>query len=260
MKTIEDTCLLADKCRVAGTKGICNITCYPHVLAHGTDNGGFFNATGIPVKYRTSFLKTIPIQEANPKAFNIAKAYINDVVNFVNKGVGLFLYSNPNPTNKLGTGTGKTTVATAIGNEYLKARIIEHASGKAPIENQPTYYVRVAEFQNTYNKQFRGGFEEQEVASNKFNGMMKKMEKAELLILDDISLRSSTEAFTATLYEILDERYINEKPVIFTSNFPIEKIGEVLNPQIQSRIEGMTELIAFNGNDYRKGGILNAGK
>lgn len=260
METIEHKCILADKCKVAGKPGTCNITCYPYVLAHGTDKGGFINATGIPVKYRTSFLKNLPIQEENPQAYAVTQAYINDVISFVNKGVGLFLYSVPNPQNKLGTGTGKTTVATAIGNEYLKARIIQHSKGENLIEHQPTVYIRVAEFQNTYNKQFRGGFDEQHEASDKVNKMMKRMEKAELLILDDISLRNSTETFTNVLYEILDERYINEKPVIFTSNFPIEKIGETLNPQIQSRIEGMTEQIAFKGKDYRKGGILNAGK
>src|SRR5699024_2359624 len=138
----------------------------------------------------------------------------------------------------------------------MKARIVQHTKGEKPLEVQPTLYVRVAEFQNTYNKQFRGGFEEQEKASNKLNKLMNRMEQAELLILDDISLRSSTEAMTNLLYEILDERYINEKPIIFTSNFPIEKIGETLNPQIQSRIEGMTEPIAFVGKDHRKGGIL----
>ena len=260
METIENKCLLADKCKVAGKQGICNITCYPYVLAHGTDNGGFFNATGIPVKYRTSFLKTLPIEKANPQAYALAEAYVTDVLSYVNDGVGLFLYSVPNAQNKLGTGTGKTTMATALGNEYLKARIIEHASGKKLITNQPTFYVRVAEFQNTYNKQFRGGFDEQEEATTKVNKMMKKMQKSELLILDDVSLRASTEAFTNLFYEILDERYINEKPIIFTSNFPIEKIGETLNPQIQSRIEGMTEQVAFKGTDFRKGGILNARK
>lgn len=256
METLENKCVLADKCKHAGKEGTCNITCYPYVLAHGTDNGGFFGATGIPKKYRSSFLSSLPIKEENPKAYQVATAYIKDVVAYVEKGVGLFFYSVPNAENKLGTGTGKTQTATAIGNEYLKARIIQHAKGERMIEHQPTMFVRVAEFQNTYNKQFRGSLEDQEEASTKFGKMMKRMNQAELLILDDISLRSATESLTNILYEVLDERYINEKPIIFTSNFPIQKIGEILNPQIQSRIEGMTERISFKGKDHRKGGIL----
>jgi DNA replication protein DnaC len=256
METIEHKCILADKCKHAGKQGICNITCYPYVVAHGTEKGGFFSAANIPPKYKASFLHNLPIQSENPEAHAVAKAYVNDVLGFVERGVGLFLYSVPNAQNKLGTGTGKTTMATAIGNEYLKARIIQHVKGEKKITDQPTLFVRVAEFQNTYNKQFRGGFEEQENAASKFSRMVERMKKAELLILDDISLRSATEALTNIIYEILDERYISEKPVILTSNFPIEKIGEILNPQIQSRIEGMTEAIAFKGKDYRKGGIL----
>lgn len=256
MNTLENVCILADRCKKAGTDA-CNITCYPHVLTHGVgEMGGFIGSTGIPQKYRNSFLKNLPTKEANLQAYQVAQAFGKDIISFINRGVGLFLYSVPNNENKLGTGTGKTLTATALGNEYMIARIIEHVSGKRQIENQPTLFVRVAELQNTYNKQFRGGFEEQEAAANKFNKMLKRMEEAELLILDDISLRNSTEAFTNVLYEVLDDRYINEKPIIFTSNFPVSKIGEVLNPQIQSRIEGMTEAIAFHGKDYRKNGVL----
>lgn len=254
MKTDINKCIFAG---VGKHPENCDGSCYPSVLAYGlSGDGGFIATSNIPKKYRNNFFKDLPIKEENPQAYAIANAYVKDVIRFVEKGVGLFFYSIPNSENKLGTGTGKTQTATAIGNEFIKARIIQHTKGDKPIENQPTLFIRVAEFQNTYNKQFRGGFEEQEEATNKFNRMMKRMEHAELLLLDDISLRSSTEAMTNLLYEILDERYINEKPTIFTSNFPLEKIGEVLNPQIQSRIEGMTEQVAFKGKDYRKGGIL----
>lgn len=256
MNTLENVCVLAERCNKAGTEK-CNIVCYPYVLAHGVgEMGGFMGTTGIPKKYKNSFFKNLPIEKDNPQAYAVAKAYTKNVIDFVNRGVGLYLYSVPNNENPLGTGTGKTATATALGNEYMVARIIEHVSGKRQIEEQPTLFVRVAELQNLYNKQFRGSFDDTAEASEKFNKLIKRMEKAELLILDDISLRSATDALTNVLYEVLDERYINEKPVIFTSNFPIQKIGETLNPQIQSRIEGMTEQIAFVGKDHRKGGIL----
>jgi len=254
MNTKENKCIFSG---IGKHPENCDGSCYPSVLAYGlSGNGGFMKTSNIPKKYRNNFLEDLPIKQDNPKAYAVANAYIKNVLDFVERGVGLFFYSVPNAENKLGTGTGKTQTASTIANEYIKARIIQHTKGEKQIDKQPALLIRVAEFQNTYNKQFRGGFEEQEQATNKFNKMMKRMEQAELLILDDISLRSSTEAMTNLLYEILDERYINEKPVIFTSNFPIQKIGEILNPQVQSRIEGMTEPVAFNGKDHRKGGIL----
>lgn len=235
----------------------CDGSCYPSILANGlSGSGGFLNTSNVPKKYKHDFFIDLPIEKHNPMAYKVAKAYIEKFDEFIPLGAGLFFYSVPNSENKLGTGTGKTHTATVIANEYIKKRIVQHLKGENRITVQPALFIRVAEFQNTYNKQFRGGFEEQEKATNKLNKMMKQMEQAELLILDDISLRSSTEAMTNLLYEILDERYINEKPVIFTSNFPIQKIGEILNPQVQSRIEGMTEQIAFNGKDFRKGGVL----
>lgn len=235
----------------------CDGGCYPSILAYGLDGDrGFYKSSRTPNKYRSVFLEDLPIEKENPDAYKVTRVYVNRAIEYVEKGVGLFFFSVPNKDNPRGTGTGKTQTAITIGNEYQRQRIVQHCTGGKRIETQPTLFIRMAEFQNTYNKQFRGGFEEQETASNKFNKMLKAMETSELLILDDISLRSSTEAMTNILYEVLDDRYINEKPVIFTSNYPITRISELLSPQIQSRIEGMTEQIAFNGKDYRKGGVL----
>ncbi|MFP3500695.1 hypothetical protein SB759_41450, partial [Pseudomonas sp. SIMBA_059] len=69
---------------------------------------------------------------------------------------------------------------------------------------------------------------------------------------DDISLRNSTEALTNELYEILDERSIEGLSTVFTSNQPLEKVGEMLSEQIASRIAGMSELVGFYGKDNRK--------
>ncbi|CDQ21718.1 ATP-binding protein [Halobacillus karajensis] len=257
MSTNEHICLLGDKCEYAGVKLPDDSLCYTHTLAHGIQgDGGFYGASGIPKKYRNSFFENLPIKADNPQAYKVAEAYISNVLDYVEKGVGLFFYSVPNKDNPRGTGTGKTTTATAIGNEYIKQRIIQKVTGQKDIKHQPTLFVRVSELQNTYNKQFRGSFEDQEKASTKFGRMLKKMENAELLILDDISLRSSTEPFTNILYEMVDKRDIEEKPIIYTSNFPVDKLPETLDHQTTSRVEGTTEQIAFKGTDHRKGGIL----
>ncbi|MFP3398367.1 hypothetical protein SB749_18770, partial [Brevibacterium sp. SIMBA_078] len=126
-------------------------------------------ATNVPKKYRTGRLNNLNIIEGqNPEAYNVAKMYVNNILDYVNEGVGLFLYSIPNATNKLGTGTGKTTVATTLINEYTIARVKLHASGKKRIEVQPALFVRASEFQNTYNSQFRGTEEQRMSASEKY--------------------------------------------------------------------------------------------
>lgn len=254
MNTLENSCVLASTCKRAGEVGYCNLLCYPYILAHGSNGkGGIWNSTRIPNKYRVLRKKDLGmLQQENPQALVIANTYIDRLVEFVNNGVGLYLYSIPNALNKNGTGTGKTTVATTIGNEYAIARIKEHATGKAPIENLPVLFLRVSEFQNLYNSQFRGTEEHREEASHKYYEFKKTMQECELLIMDDISLRNATEALTNEMYEILDTRSIEQRSVIFTSNVPVEKVGEMLSEQIASRIMGMTELVGFLGKDNRK--------
>jgi DNA replication protein DnaC len=95
-----------------------------------------------------------------------------------------------------------------------------------------------------------------EEASMKFSKFKKLMLSVELLVIDDIALRGTTEAYQDVFYEIIDKRYNEELTTIFTSNTPLDNLGEVLNYQIASRIEGMTEGILFKGQDNRKGGIL----
>src|SRR5699024_8037498 len=91
----------------------CDGTCYPSVLAYGlSGTGGFMETSNIPKKYQNKFLPDLPIKEANPDAYKVVNVYSKNVLDFVERGVGLFFYSVPNRINKLGTGTGKTLSAT----------------------------------------------------------------------------------------------------------------------------------------------------
>lgn len=235
----------------------CDFTCYPRTLMHGQNgDGGIWRSTQIPKRYRNSFLRNLPIQEQNPQAYNFVKRYIDKVTSVVENGIGLYLYSIPNKDNRKGTGTGKTTVATAIINEFIIKRVIEHAKGIRPIGVNPALFIKASELQNTFNEQFRGSEESKLEASAKFKKFKKLMLSVELLVIDDIALRGTTEAYQDVFYEIIDKRYNEELATLFTSNTPLDNLGEVLNHQIASRVEGMTEGLLLKGLDNRKGGIL----
>lgn len=254
--TLQDKCVLASQCKAAGTDK-CNVFCYPYTQAHGNSGvGGFWGATNVPRKYRGRFAKNLNlIQQQNPQAYQILSVYAENVLDYVAEGVGLFLYSIPNPENPMGTGTGKTTAATTLVNEYTIQRVIQHVSGKKRLDQQPAVFIRASEFQNTFNAQFRGTEEARMEASEKYYDMKNLMMTVELLVLDDISLRNSTESLTNELYEILDERNIEGLATVLTSNLPLQKVGEMLSPQIASRIAGMTESVGFVGKDNRKGWV-----
>ncbi|PEM08515.1 ATP-binding protein [Bacillus wiedmannii] len=253
MKTLEKHCVLASRCAIAGTER-CNITCFPFVLTHGVKGtGGFWKTTNVPGKYKDRFITNFSLIESqNPTAYKVVFGYLENISAFVAEGMGLFLYAIPNQSNKMGTGNGKTTAATTIINEFLIARIIEHVKGERPITVNPALFTRLSEFQVTYNSQFKGTQEMKEQAAAKYETMKRLMKESELLCIDDIGLRGSTEAFTNELYEILDERSIEGRCTIFTSNQPIERIGEILSEQIASRIHGMTNAVPFIGKDNRR--------
>lgn len=251
-----EECMFRNSCKNSNTE-LCNELCYPYVLLHGRDGKkGFYGLSGVPRSYKKVLLETLPIQAENPKAYSIIKNYIEKIIPIVEeKGLGLFLYSIPNKDNLFGTGTGKTTSAVAILNTYIIEATRQHLKGIKRINKNPALFVKASTLQNIYNAQFRGTMDKQQEASNKFYSLKAKMENVDLLVIDDIAIRDTTEAFKNELYEILDYRATESKATIFTSNIPLSELNKYLGERIVSRIEGMAMLVEFYGADHRKGGL-----
>ncbi|MGG4390497.1 DNA replication protein [Priestia megaterium] len=255
--TLEKTCVFADTCKVAGQEEHCNFTCYPHAFMHGVENGsgGLWATTGVPNKYKAARLSNLPIEEANPKAYDIATKYVNSVLKFViEKNAGLFLFSVPDENNPFGTGTGKTTTAVTILNHFIIERSRAYLRGEMELHENPAIFVKATELQNSFNAQFRGTREMQDNASIRYYKLKDAIKKTELVVLDDIATRNSriSEAFEDELYEILDYRSGQGKgATLFTSNVNMEELSKCLGDRIASRIAGMTVKVGFKGQDNR---------
>ena len=83
----------------------------------------------------------------------------------------------------------------------------------------------------------------------------------DLLILDDVGKERVTEWRLEKLFEILNNRYENNLPIVFTSNYSLEVLPQKLSisknntdvaESIVSRIYEMCRGIPMNGLDYRK--------
>lgn len=229
-----------------------------YLSIHGEEGtSGLWKSTNVPIKYKNSFLGNLPIKEDNPIAYTFCKAYTGNILENVQNGVGIFFYSIPNGSNRLGTGTGKTTTAIALLHEYLIARAMEEMGGGRKITSNPALFYKATELQSLYNSQFRGTFEMQEKASFRYYKVKNLLLNAEMLVLDDIGIRQKiTDAFENELTEIIDGRDSKMLMTIYTSNLPLEKLADTVGDRITSRIEGMTEQVPFKGKDHRKGGIL----
>ena len=255
--TLKEQCKFSNNCKKAGSEQ-CNKLCFPFVFLHGTQgNTGMWMTRNVPRKYDNCWMHNLPIKESNPKAYSVIEKYCGNVVDFVmNKGVGLFLYSIPNPENKFGTGTGKTTSAVTIQNHFTLEASREHLKGNLTLEHNASLFVKASELQNKYNEQFRGTPEMQKDSSEKFYKLKHKMKTVPLLIVDDIAIREITQAFENELYEVIDTRATNELATIYTSNLAITELGAMIGDRIASRIDGMTVKVAFQGKDFRKGGLF----
>ena len=258
---LSDKCLFSRTCKNKDTEK-CNQLCYPFVVLHGQrGDSGFWRTTGVPVKYKKCLFENLPIKDSNTKVYNTIEKYLSKLGYYVEeKGVGLFLYSVPNKENIFGTGTGKTTTAITILNEYVLFAVKRHLRGEQEIKGvNPALFVKASEFQNKYNAQFRGSLENQKEASDTFYRFKERMKKVPLLVIDDIAVRDCTEAFKNELFEIIDSRATEELATIYTSNYPLEKLSEFLGERIVSRIDGMTVKLGFVGQDFRKGGLFSNG-
>lgn len=243
----------------------CDYTCFACTFMHGLDNGtsgGLWATTGVPKRYVGTRKDNLPIADDNPKAYQVVTRYMENIIeNVQEKNIGLYLYSEATATNPFGTGTGKTTTATAILNEYVIARAKQYFTGRQDMKANPVMFVKSTELQNAFNGQFRGTEEQKERSSKRYYKLKERLKKYELVVMDDIATRGSriSEAFEEELYEIIDYRssMIDNGAIIFTSNVSPERMAEVLGERIASRIDGMAVAIAFKGEDKRKESLLN---
>ena len=71
------------------------------------------------------------------------------------------------------------------------------------------------------------------------------------LIIDDIGAEKLTDFVRQTTYYLINEREMNELPLIITSNYGLEQLAEQIDDRIASRIAGMCEIVKFKGEDKR---------
>src|SRR5699024_11364035 len=101
-------------------------------------------ALPISTKYKGSRISNLPFAEDNAKAHTALVRYAENILtNVQEKNMGLFLYSVPNSENELGTGTGKTTGATALVNEYVIERGKSSLKEEQDMKENPAWFVKL---------------------------------------------------------------------------------------------------------------------
>lgn len=77
------------------------------------------------------------------------------------------------------------------------------------------------------------------------------MEYEGILVLDDIGAEKLSDWVFETFYLILNKRYNDMTPTIFTSNYSIEELSQRIGDRTTSRIVEMCDIVRLDGKDRR---------
>lgn len=242
-------CILAE--RKKNGCSACNSPCPHYIAMHGMNGkGGRIAAAGAPSDYRNLTLKNSPARESQAKAYRIFDSYVATFSRMFDADgdriKSLYLFSES-------PGTGKTTSAVAVMNEYIMTNYLGSLkNGKQPPQ-QPAYFLDVNEWQTLYNGFNRGNIP-QDVAeqySRPYYAMMEKAKSAPFAVLDDIGVRTASDAFRADLHTIINYRCANALPTVYTSNIPISELATVFDARLADRVRDQCAVIAFEGGSKR---------
>lgn len=92
-------------------------------------------------------------------------------------------------------------------------------------------------------KMTKKGFDEK-------NNDIDSIYQADLLVLDDVGVQMSKDWVNSILYRLVNERFANQLPTIYTSNLPVDCLK--MDDRIIDRIESTTYLIALPEEPIRR--------
>lgn len=155
-------------------------------------------------------------------ACKIIKTYLDDFESQKERGMGLYIWSRTK-------GSGKTRIVAGIANELMKNYAVKFAVSLTILQ----------EIKNTWRR-------DTECSENQ---LLDALYTTDILVIDDFGVERPADWINDKMYQIINERYINRKVTIFTSNDPLETLQ--YDDRITNRIKERTYQIAFPEESVR---------
>lgn len=242
-------CILADKRK--GGCADCQKTCAHRIAMVGLNGeGGRVGAAGVPKDYRYYTLANSPAREGQAKIYGQLAQYVATFERMFDSDAerikSLYLWSES-------PGTGKTTSAAALLNEYLTVNYIGSLKRGVQPTQRPAYFLDVNAFQELYTGFTRQGIPREiaEANSRPYYTQMELAKKTPFVVLDDIGVRSASDGFRGDLHTIINYRTTNGLPTIFTSNLAIDEMATVFDARLADRMRDQCLSLHFVGASKR---------
>ena len=191
----------------------------------------YFDSAFISKDKRIRFPLRIDNDGSDEKAFTRLAMIEKDIVNLVNQGKSLYIYSR-------NVGNGKTSWALRLCNAYISK--VWYQKEMEPI----VLFISVPKFllelkSNISNK------------SDYIDYISTHVTTCDLVVWDDIGSKNGTEFEVSHLLSIIDQRINSNKANIYTSNLNNDELHQFLGDRLYSRVYNYSECINIVGKDKR---------
>lgn len=184
--------------------------------------------SGIKKKHKSILLDNITALRGQERAYNTALVFAEEY----KRG------QTPNGFGLVGgVGSGKTYIAAALVNQIVRYRLESLTTEEKENATKGKFIFSPALFIS-----FTELFERLKPSNDEGNeNLMRKVKNAKILVLDDFGACKITEWITDRLFEIVDYRYCEELPIIYTANLLPDKLKTVVDKGIRERIDRITD-------------------
>ena len=172
-------------------------------------------------KFRGASFDSCTVLKDNARQIRICKRYVEKFDEMYGKNQGLLLYGN--------VGTGKSHLAACMSNLLMKNLVPVYA----------TSFVKLLE-ENPKNVDVPG--------------IISKMGKAQLVLFDDLGAERNTSYALEMVYNLIDSRYRQRKPMIVTTNLSLEEMQMVQDIRLRRIYDRVLECcypVLFDGQSFR---------
>lgn len=149
------------------------------------------------------------------------------------KFAGKFGYEYKNLLIMGKTGLGKTFLCNAISRKVLDSgyTVIYISAGRL--------------FKTLQDEQFNRGEEEE------YSSFYEDVLNVDLLVIDDLGTEFSTTLVSSQIFNIVNERMVNQRPTIISTNLTPDRIKEQYSDRVLSRLTDEFEFLTLTGDDIR---------